>query len=107
MDYILKRKLNHNISIEPALPQSGRGDKSYGIAQSFKCYPDGRRKLVRTVDGEEVVSVLTLYLDGTPETETIKAEDRITLWDGRTPPIISVHPFYTERGIIDLVEVNL
>jgi len=67
---------------------------------------EGQRRMVRNERGQEVVSDWTLYFPGSVAV-AMTTKDRLTLPDGRRPPIISVSPRYDEKGNVDHVEVNL
>jgi hypothetical protein len=104
---IIKMMLNKKITIEHYASMDGRGKTTYSDPKVLACSISGERKMVRNEQGEEVVSEETLYFNANEDTSAIRHKDRITMPDGRQPPIIAVRPFYGEKGRMDLVEVNL
>jgi len=109
MDRQLRHLLFHQISVEKWTNKvSGRGAPVYDDAEVFPANIVGEVKMVRNVRGEEVVSTQSIYLSGTePGVGDITHKDRITLPDGRQPPILAIQPFYNDRSQLDLVEVNV
>jgi hypothetical protein len=109
MDKQMQRLLFHQISVEKWLDkQDGRGTPLYDAPIVLPCNIIGDVKMVRNVRGEEVVSTQSIFLSGTTAgAGTIAHKDRITLPTGRRPPILSIQPYYNERGVLDTVEVNV
>lgn len=68
---------------------------TYAAGVSITCYLDRRPRLVRSVDGQEVTSNTTVYLDGV---YGLDHHDRLTLPSGRQPPILSVATYADEGG---------
>lgn len=54
-----------------------------------------KNRMVRTVSGDEVVSRSHFYFHGTPGLEP---EDKVTLPDGTSPPILSVESYPDDHG---------
>lgn len=81
-------------------PLAGRDDygaPDYGSTDGdeFECRLVRENKLVRTVQGDEVVSTAHVWIGGTP---MVRPEDQIELSDGTTPEILSVEIFQDEDG---------
>ena len=76
MHNILKKKCNQDLTIHPC---SGRvdGDKSFGKDYTIKCFAEPKTQVVRNMNGEEVVSDTTLFIDGV-YVDKIKSDDEIT-----------------------------
>lgn len=95
--------LIHHVNVESPAGTDGRGGVRYEQPRVLTCYISEERKIVRNMEGVEVVSNTTLYFKPTQ----IDYKDRITLPSGRQPLIISIKPFYGEKQQMDLLEVNL
>lgn len=54
-----------------------------------------RHKLVRDARGDQVVSSAQLWLAGAP---AIAPDDKVTLSDGTSPPIVAIDRFQDEDG---------
>ena len=104
---IVMAMLTQSITCEPYIKPDGRGKPSYGTSKALTCAILGMLKMVRNMEGEEVISRETLYFNADADSLAITCHDRITLPDGRQPPIISVQPFYGEKGCMNMVEVNV
>lgn len=109
MDRQLRHLLFHQISVEKWTgKQSGRGAPIYEDPEAIPANIVGEVKMVRNVRGEEVVSTQSIFLSGTElGVDTIVHKDRITMPDGRQPPILAIQPFFNERGHLEVVEVNV
>lgn len=108
MDRQIARLLKQEVQVESYSGMDERGNAlPYASLKVLASYISGEAKMVRDVTGKEVVSNITLYFDGTLEVHSISLEDRVTLPDGRQPPIIAIRPYFNEKGQIDVVEVNL
>lgn len=123
MDRQIRAMLNHQISYEPFIRYDGRGRPEFEKPLTAACYITSDVKMVRNMDGEEVVSSLTIYLSGTdseyiglvtlpqqgfPGTVAQQAHmGRITLPNGRQPPILNVLPYYDYKGSLNYVAVNV
>ena len=59
-----------------------------------------KHRMVRSLEGDEVVSTAQLWIGGTP---AIAADDRVTLSDGSTPVILAVERFQDEIGASHVV----
>ena len=120
MDPQIENLLNHQISVEKVQERDGRGAITYEMENEtpvdptvVACYIAGNVQMIRNIFGEEVVSTLTIFISGTGAAEvglndTKNAHKyRITLPDGRQPPILAIHPYYDDRGALHYVVVNL
>ena len=72
--------LRQTVTVEPKTSLDRFGVASYGTAVSHRARVVGRRRLVRTQGGEEVVSMHTVYL---ATNRVVGGEDRVTLSTGR------------------------
>ncbi len=120
---IKKAMLNHEVTYEPFLDYDGRGRPTYEFPMLSPCYITSEVKMVRNLEGEEVVSNLSVFLTGTDAlrlglvldvvagtlgTVNPKAHmGRMTLPNGSTPPILGVLPYYDFRAQLNYVEVHL
>ena len=73
--------LNDTIEIEPFLGEDAHGDRSYGPAVTVPAFVSQRIKMVRSQQREEVVSNVSIMLDGAIVFDR-KGRDRITIDPG-------------------------
>ncbi len=108
MDSQLKDILNSSVTVEKVDNSDVRGGTTYQDPVNVACYIAGEQKMVRDLQGQEVVSTLSLFIADNVATKIkLKHTDRITLPDGRQPPIIAITPYIDERGKLFSIEVNL
>jgi hypothetical protein len=72
--------------------QNAYGEPAYAAAVLRPAIVDWTQRLVRTSDGREVLSVLTLVF---LEPVTLDIRDKLTLPDGRTAPLLAF------KGVVD------
>ena len=65
-----------SVTIEPRSGVDGYSVPTYGTGVSYRCRISGKRRLVRNLLGEEVLSSHTVYLAANPN---VGAHDRVTL----------------------------
>lgn len=99
----IKKWINIPIQIKPFLRYDGAGDKSYDVPVNEKCYLKGDIVNVIDLAGNEVVSKMQMYIDGTIP---IKVTDLIT-YETLDYVIKSVGVFYDGKGAKDLWVVYL
>jgi hypothetical protein len=75
--------------------RDGYGKPTFGTATSYSARVLNRHVLVKDRQGREVIARTVVWLAGTP---TIDPEDRVTLADGTTPPILAVEKYPDEAG---------
>lgn len=92
----LRQLCPHTVSIELWSSQNSYGEPSYAAAATYSCLIEKRPRLVRALDGKEVVSGAAVYLTEAVSGLTPKA--RVTLPDGSTPVILSVSTFPNKSG---------
>lgn len=71
------------------------GVPTYAAGTSFEARVVRKHKLVRDAAGDQVVSTAQAWIGGTP---AINPQDKVTLSDGTSPPIIAVERFQDEVG---------
>lgn len=78
--------LVHTVSVETFEGTGAYGDQ-YATAADVACFVEDSRRMVRNLDGDEVISESTLYakLDQAPN---LVAKSRVTLPDGRKSIVI-------------------
>lgn len=109
----VQRLLNQQLSVRKPIHRDGRGNVTYGDAQVIPCYLTGQVRMIRTLEGQEVVSSRTIYITGTDAelTELDKVREgvkyQVTLPDGSQPPILALQPYYNYKGELDYMEVFL
>jgi hypothetical protein len=99
----LSKWLNIPYKVKPILLYDGDGDKTYGIAEDYFCYIEGKTVIVRNEVGNEVVSQLQLYTNGSV---VIKTTD-IIVYEGKDYLMHAIAPFYDGKGNKDLQVVYL
>ncbi len=107
LDPQIKAWLRQKVVVEPFIKNDGRGKPTYGDSRTLACYISGERKMVRDNQGQEVVSMESLFFEGTIDAQAIRSTDRLTMPDGKRPPIIAIQPFRGEFGHVEFVEVNV
>ena len=85
-----KQLLVHTVRIAPYSGVNAYGESSHGTERTAKARIQENIKKVSTDSGSEVVSTVQVYLDAA---DAISVLDKLTLPDGRTPPIIRVAPY--------------
>lgn len=83
------------ITVEPFLSRDSYGVPSYSASTNYKSRVIQKPTRVLAANGEEVVAKGVIWVGASPG---ITAEDRITLPDGSTPPIISVSSIPDDSG---------
>jgi hypothetical protein len=56
--------LNDTVTIEPFLGEDTNGDRTYGTAVTYPAFVSQRIKKVLSMQGEDVVSTVSVMLDG-------------------------------------------
>jgi len=72
---------------KPRASLNGYGEDSFGAAVTVVCRVESELRMVRNMEGQEVVSGTTIYTD---RIYGIAVSGQLTLPDGRIPHIISV-----------------
>jgi hypothetical protein len=92
------------ITFEPWVGATSYGDAVYGDPVVLNCRIEGRVRMIRSVEGIEMVSTTTIYLIGYDQPH-VSPRDRITLPtppfespEPRTPPILAVWNTPDETG---------
>lgn len=94
----------HEVAVEARLGSGAYGD-TYGPPFALRCFAEGRVRMVRDPDGNEVVSSLTLYTQQV-QADAIPAGSIVT-WRGNRSKVIASIPHDT-GGLateVDHVEV--
>lgn len=78
--------LRHEVTIEPYVGPDSWSNPQYGFPVTVRCFVDNKRRLVRTPDGQEIVSESTVYA---PLDTDCPPNSRVTLPpDGRIARVI-------------------
>lgn len=102
MDYSIKKRLNQDITVYPFISRDGAGDATYAEEPTvLRGFMYGYTRVVRNLEGVEVISKKTLYL-----TQMITVNDLIMVGDKKYP-IIDFQIWPEENGDGGLVEVLL
>jgi len=94
---------NQTVKIESFTSINIYGEPQYGTAVQCSAFIEYKTKLVRDATGQEVVSTVQIYLDGSID---VNIQDRITLPDGSQPVILSIEALPDETGSIHHKVVN-
>lgn len=89
--------LPHTVLIAPKTGADRFNHPTYGADTTRKALVVEKVQMVRSHNGEEVVSNTEVYLDG-PGGASLAPESRITLPSGKTPPILSISTYPDEHG---------
>lgn len=92
------RLMPHTVLVEKSLGEDGYGNRTFGPPVQYQARVQGRQRLVRTLGGDERVSMVTVYIMGTPG---VQPDDRLTLPDGwipLKPPILALGKVADEKG---------
>lgn len=89
MDSRLKKRLTHTATHHPCTSQNAYGDRTFGTPIDRNCFRDGRVTMVKNIEGEEVVSSITLYFDGL---FPISVKDHF-VFEGKEYPVINYQPY--------------
>lgn len=76
----------HTVSVRPYLGETSTGPK-YGDPVDLPCMAQGKRRLVRNSDGDQVLSTLTLFT--TPERADVAPAGSEVTWRGDTTTVIA------------------
>jgi len=114
MDPQIRDVMNQTIDVHKYVSKDGRGNLKYSTTKiSLPCYIAGETRMMQNLYGQDVVSSLQVYIPGT-DAKLAELDEpaksylhRITLPDGRTPPIIAIQPYYDEKGNVYYVLVSL
>lgn len=96
--------MSSKVSVQPRTGQSGSGAPTYGDAVTYDAHLSRKRRLVRTLQGEEVVSSQAAYLCTNVD---IQPTARVTLSTGDVgstedyalhPPLVSVERRFDQTG---------
>ena len=81
--------LRHTVTVEPYLGTGAYGAQ-YGPSVALKCLRDDDRKLVRSPEGEEVLTRASLYC---LPTANVPIHSRVTLQDGQQGTVFATRLF--------------
>lgn len=107
LDPGFRKWMNKQIVLEPWLSQAGDGESQYDDSEMLDCYVEERHKMVGNVEGEEVVSTMAVYVEGTSITGEIQPKDRVTLENSNQPPILAVEKLWDEHGNLEMVVIHI
>jgi hypothetical protein len=105
MNKALKKFFNKQVAYEKFIKIVGNGDRQYAPSTNINCVYTGKSRIVINEKGEQVVSTITLFVEGGPVAAGITLKDRITLLDGRKVPIQGLAPVFNLKGDLELLEV--
>ncbi len=95
MPAALTHLLTDTVQVAPRTGTTSYGEASYGPPQSYPARVVRRTRMVRTPDGEERLSAVTVYL---ADDYGITPDAQLTLPDGTQPPLLNTasypHPTY-------------
>lgn len=77
MHAILKKKCKQDLIVYPCEKRVD-GDKIFGTEHTLKCFSEPKVQVVRNVEGEEVVSDTTIFIDG-ESFDSIHVDDEVEL----------------------------
>lgn len=86
----LKPWIDLPCTVKPCIGRSGSGTKQFDEPFDIKCYAEGKMQNVKDMKGTEIVSNMTLYVDGDTN---IKEKDNV-IFEGRETEVLSIGYFY-------------
>lgn len=92
------RLASDTVTVEPYTGQDKYRQDSYGTGVPYRARVLGKVQKVTTVDGDERISTVTVYLMGAP---VINSRDRLTLpagWGVTQPRILAIGRVSDQRG---------
>jgi subtilase family serine protease len=92
-----KTWLRQTITHYPFVNYNSEGQPTFGTPFSVKCRVEKRNQNIISIDGNEVISTLQVYIDGS---ETFTVNDKIILSDNISPPILSIEEQIGPDGTI-------
>jgi len=95
IDPALQALCPNTITISPWSSADSYGKANYGTAVSHTCLLVRTPTMIRTVTGQEKVSMAQIYLTSAPGTSV---KDRVTLPDGSTPVIMHVDTYPSDTS---------
>lgn len=98
MDPQIKARRVNTVLRYPWIRQSPRGTKEFGPAEPMQCYLFGKRQMIRSISGEEVVSMQQLLFDGYWRPDP---NDEFEV-DGKRYPVLAWAPYNrlgTDSGV--------
>lgn len=93
----LKKWLNVPVQLVQCVSIDSAGDATYAAPIDTMCYPERKTTVVTDAKGNEVVSNITLYMEGDT---WVKESDEI-VFEGEQRPIKAIGVFY-EKGTPDV-----
>jgi hypothetical protein len=85
----------HTVTHAPLASRDAYGAPTYGAGVDYTARVLYKNQRVRAADGAEVVARGSVWFVGTP---TVSPEDKITLPDATTPPLLSVEQYADADG---------
>lgn len=96
IDADLLELMSQTVDVEPCVGQNVHGEASYGPPVRLPARVVDRLRLVRDAAGKEMLSTTTVYVGAADP--AMSPGDRVTLPDGRRPPILAVARYPDEEG---------
>ncbi len=85
----------NTVTIQPFASADSYSKPTYGSGVVYTCLIAKQPKMVRTVTGQEKVSMAQIYLTSAPG---VSVKDKVTLPDGTTPAIIHVDTYPSDTS---------
>ena len=105
--------LNQTVTIEPFASYDMYGDRTYGTAISYKCREEATQRVIKNIEGEDVINTSIVYLaptyidsSGNTQQTTVGYYDRITLTNGTKPVILRIDKVPDLDGTNGYVEID-
>lgn len=88
----------HTVTVETYTGTTGSGAPGYAAPQTVNVFTEGKRRFVRGVDGQQVVSETTVYGDPSLAAQ-FKPGSRVTLPDRATPTTVLTLDVNDSQGL--------
>lgn len=95
VDPALSELMLQTVTWQPRSSLNSYGEPTFGTAVTIACRVERDVKMVRTADGQEVVSSAQVYTD---EVHGVTVKDQLTFTDGTLVDILSVATHWDEVG---------
>lgn len=85
--------MKQTVTVEPHTGRDSYGKPTYGAAVRRKCHISGKVRMIRTLNGADVLATQTVYMAG----PLLDPDDRVTLPTGRVAPIVAIATYYDDH----------
>lgn len=99
--------LNNDISYKKFLSRNGAGEITYAKPIAVKCYIVYEVKAIKNTFGDDIISTVTVYFDGSDSTFSGLTENDAYELNGKMYTTKALSKFYDQKGSVSVLEVAL